>query len=241
MGKSKITIGVVTILVVVALVSCVLLLGKDKTGPVITIPSNIVYRSGMTNKELLRGVTAVDNKDGDVSDTLIVKSVIELSKGNNVKITYAAQDGHNNITEKSIMLSFEKEAVVEKPTEDETETGEPSSDNSSSSDEQNNTPPETTTDYQEEPTPVETVSPDAPVLTLITYNTEIVKGSEVNWLQFVSDITDDKDSRSDLFTRIMINDYPDINTPGEYNMKFTCSDSDGNVSPVAVLTVKIIE
>lgn len=63
----------------------------------------------------------------------------------------------------------------------------------------------------------------------------------MNWLKYVSDITDDKDSRNDLFKRIMINDYADVNTPGEYQMKYKCSDSDGNLSPVVILKVHIIE
>lgn len=248
MKKSKITIGIVAAAVVIALIICVLLLGGDSTGPVITVPSDLQYRSGMTDDELLAGVTAVDNKDGDVSDTLIVKSVIELSDGNNVKITYAAQDSSNNISVKSITLPYDEGGRGNTSADDGETSGEdvseenPGDETDDTTDSiSDNQPGETTSAYPEETTPVETESAEAPVLYLTQIEDWIQKGSEVNWIRYVDDITDDKDDRNSLFQSIMIEDYPDMNTVGDYDMKFYCKDSDGNFSPRVTLHIHITD
>lgn len=239
MRKSRTWVLAAAGIAVVVLLACLLLMSKDKTGPVITIPSNLNYREGMTDKELLEAVTAIDSRDGDVSDTLIVKSVISLSKGNGVKITYAAQDRHNNISEKSVTVYFANKNGSNTTPEDETEPEETAQETEAA------TPAEYTEPAPEETAAEETeapeVAPDVPILTLTTNYVEIARGSDVNWLKFVSDITDDKDDRNTLFKVIMIDNYADVNTPGEYRMSYRCRDTDGNESPVAVLTVRVTE
>ena len=239
MRKSRTWVLAAAGIAVVVLLACLLLMSKDKTGPVITIPSNLNYREGMTDKELLEAVTAIDSRDGDVSDTLIVKSVISLSKGNGVKITYAAQDRHNNISEKSVTVYFANKNGSNTTPEDETEPEETTQETEAA------TPAEYTEPAPEETAAEETeapeVAPDVPILTLTTNYVEIARGSDVNWLKFVSDITDDKDDRNTLFKVIMIDNYADVNTPVEYRMPYRCRDTDGNESPVAVLTVRVTE
>ena len=221
----------------VILLLCLMFLAKDRTGPVITIPANIDYRDGMSSKELLNAVTAMDERDGDVSDSLIVKSIINLSKGNGVKIIYAAQDHHNNVSEKSVIIytatNSADNSTVALETEENTSEAEPAKTEAE--------PEETAEEITEEETEAPDIDPAAPVLILTTDSVEIKKGSDVNWLKFVSDITDDKDDRNTLFRVIMINDYADVNTPGEYYMKYRCRDSDGNESPVAVLKVTVTD
>ena len=199
MKRSKILMIAAAAALLILLITAVVILKGDGTGPSITIPSDIEYRKGMSDSELLKGVTAEDSKDGDVSDTLIVESVIILSSGDSVKITYAAKDKHNNITQKSIILHYK--ASAEEPTKS-PEATKPA-DNKESSKEANNETPhaqeETTTGYPEETTPVQTESPDAPVLYLTKTEDWIKKGSQVNWIKYVSDITDDKDERNALF------------------------------------------
>ena len=114
MKRSKILMIAAAAALLILLITAVVILKGDGTGPSITIPSGIEYHNGMSDSELLNGVTAEDSKDGDVSDTLIVESVIILSSGDSVKITYAAKDKHNNITQKSIILPYK--APAEEPT-----------------------------------------------------------------------------------------------------------------------------
>lgn len=241
MKRSKILMIAAAAALLILLITAVAILKGDGTGPSITIPSGIEYHKGMSDSELLNGVTAEDNKGGDVSDTLIVESVIILSSGDSVKITYAAKDKHNNITQKSIILPYK--APAEEPTKSPEATK--SADNKESSKEAGNETPhaqeETTTGYPEETTPVQTESPDAPVLYLTKIEDWIKKGSQVNWIKYVSDITDDKDERNALFQSIMIDNYPDMNTVGDYDMQFYCKDSDGNFSPKITLHIHITD
>lgn len=228
--KKKIIAIAVMLFAVVVLVACVFMLSKDRKGPVISIPDDIAYKKGMSNKALLDGVSASDSKDGDVTDSLIVKSVVILSSGRGVKITYAAKDSHNNISEKSVVLDYNGEVD---------ETSEENNDNNS----QEETTPdaETTSGEPEETTPVETVNPEAPVLYLTETEQWYKVGTEVKWLKFVAEITDDKDDRNTLFRTIRIENYADLNTPGDYDMLYYCSDSDGNFSPKVTLHVHVIE
>lgn len=70
----------------------------DKTIPVITVEDGILEVSvTATEKELLKGVTATDEKDGDISDRLLVESIGKFSKVGYCKITYAASDHDNHV------------------------------------------------------------------------------------------------------------------------------------------------
>ena len=54
-----------------------LFITRDKTGPKIIVSEDrkIAYSTDSDKKVLLDGVTAIDEKDGDVSDSLRVESV----------------------------------------------------------------------------------------------------------------------------------------------------------------------
>ena len=76
--EAKKIVAVVGAIDVVLLVVClVLYLGKDRKGPEIFFDEErqIEYTEGMDEALLLEGVTAVDEKDGDVSDSLLVEDV----------------------------------------------------------------------------------------------------------------------------------------------------------------------
>ena len=225
MKKIQKVLYIVIPVAVVLLVCLVLILKKDSIKPEITISGTIAYDGTQSDEELLKNVVANDNKDGDVTDTLVVKSIIILSSGKEAKITYAAKDRSNNVAIKSIVVPYTGTAKpIEKPDEEPT------------------TEDETTTKQKpEETTPVETVSPDAPVLYLTQTTATFKKGADIKWVQYVSDIKDDKDDRSSLYRSIMIENYPDVNTPGEYDTYFYCKDSDGNFSPKVSLHIIITE
>ena len=64
-----------------------LVLNRDKTAPEIKVPGDntLTYVAGQDKKLLLEGITAVDDKDGDVSDTLMVESVKPTADGTQAK------------------------------------------------------------------------------------------------------------------------------------------------------------
>lgn len=73
-------------------------LTSDYTAPVITADSDVIEVSvSVTDEELLAGMTAKDNLDGDVTGSLVVVSKSKfISKGTR-HISYAAFDKNNNV------------------------------------------------------------------------------------------------------------------------------------------------
>lgn len=106
MLKKKTVIQIHRILILVALFMVILygfnriLLYRsfDKTGPEISFDEELLEVSvKVTDEELLEGVTATDEKDGDVTDSIIIESISKLLAGNERIVTYAAFDGDNHV------------------------------------------------------------------------------------------------------------------------------------------------
>lgn len=76
-----------------------LFITRDKTGPKIIVSEDreIAYGTDSDKTVLLDGVTAIDEKDGDVSDSLRVESVQNNEDGS-LEVTYSAVDDSNNVT-----------------------------------------------------------------------------------------------------------------------------------------------
>ncbi len=96
-------ITVTAIFIAVAILFTGFYLGEkmntDTTIPVINIESGILDVSFDADKsELLKGVTATDGKDGDLTDKIIVQSVSRFVDEGICKVTYAVCDSDNNVT-----------------------------------------------------------------------------------------------------------------------------------------------
>ena len=73
-------------------------LSGDHKGPEIAVPDvDIVLTESTTDDQLFEGLTASDETDGDVSDTLRLESVTKVSD-NLVLLVYAAKDKSNNVS-----------------------------------------------------------------------------------------------------------------------------------------------
>lgn len=71
---------------------------RDKKPPVISCDSSeLTVSVGAKEEDLLKGVTAKDNRSGDVSDTLVVESMSEFTDEAKRTITYAAVDKSMNV------------------------------------------------------------------------------------------------------------------------------------------------
>lgn len=79
----------------------------DNEPPVITAESDEMTVSvEATDEDMLAGMTAADNVDGDVTGSLIVVSMSDfISKGER-KVNYAAFDSHNNVTTYTRKLTY---------------------------------------------------------------------------------------------------------------------------------------
>lgn len=85
----------------------------------------------------------------------------------------------------------------------------------------------------------EDVSEDAPVITLKAERVELTQGEEFSAVSQIDDIKDDKDEDTELWTKVNVSGDVDVEEPGEYELSYTVTDSDGNRSKAAKLTVVV--
>ncbi|MBP3368894.1 MAG: hypothetical protein J6L71_05620 [Clostridia bacterium] len=70
----------------------------DKTVPTITVEGDVLEVSlDVTNEELLKGVSAHDEKDGDISDKVIVESISRFTSPGVSLVRYAVCDNDNHV------------------------------------------------------------------------------------------------------------------------------------------------
>ena len=85
---------------------------RDTEPPKITAESDAITASvTITEEELLAGVTAMDNKSGNVSDSLVVEDISAFVDTNTCEITYAAIDEKGNVgrlTRKVVYTDYEE-------------------------------------------------------------------------------------------------------------------------------------
>lgn len=81
--------------------------GKDASYPEITCDSESISVSiQATQEELKAGVTAQDEKDGDVTDSIIIENLSNFLEKGKRNITYAAFDSDNHITKATRELVY---------------------------------------------------------------------------------------------------------------------------------------
>lgn len=74
-------------------------LQANNSAPVITIADNSQrFSVKATEEDFLQGVSAEDNEDGNVTDSIIIESISQLYKGNRRSIVYVAFDSNNHVT-----------------------------------------------------------------------------------------------------------------------------------------------
>jgi hypothetical protein len=242
---------------------------EDKYGPVITFANhNIIYTQGSDTNLLLEGVTAIDAKDGDVSDTLMVECIIPLRDKLTAKVYYAAKDQDNHITKASTIVNYieSQSAVSVSPIEDEptntsiTQTNEPEVkqvlDNSTVVEEEVNQATEETDVTQDNDDSQETediqdleatqdtqvaVNIEVPVLELTVDQVTISKGGEFNPLIYVASITDNKDDAELLYRRVTIKSNYNKNKVGTYELMYNVRDLDMNKSEPVYMKLHVVE
>lgn len=111
MRKIRATIVLAVLVVILIGINVMAYLGTDRTAPEISVPKSITestYHEGESKSSLLKGVTATDNKDGDISKTLRVAEILRNGDGKSVTVTYMAKDQSQNVAAKSIVLPLGK-------------------------------------------------------------------------------------------------------------------------------------
>lgn len=230
-GK-KWLVALLAVITVAAVGACLyLVMNRDKTPPVISIADDgFIYNQSMSRTDLLAGVTAQDDRDGDVTDQIVVEQVTVSEDGATASITYAVTDNSKNVAKKvrevpcsdEVTQQTAEESVQE---EQETETTTETTDN-------------TEADVQDEETEPQT-NPETPVITLTDEEITVEKNSSFTVLKYVKKITDDKDTQKRLYNNIEVKGHVDTSTSGEYDLIYFVTDSDGNRSNEAELKVTV--
>lgn len=221
---------------------------EDNTPPVIQFRENdVIYTAGDDYDEFLIGVIALDDRDGDVTDTLVVESVYPKENEKKATVIYVARDKSNNIgkAKREIVYQEEENNVSSNSTgksaegEEKLATALTGTNNSGDPVQYVENIDEETEDDVED-SGQEELQGEMPQIKLKTDHVSIKIGEYVNRLRYVDSIVDDKDSSDRLWRSISIaGDQLDSNEPGVYELIYYVIDSDGNKSNEEKLTITV--
>ena len=172
----------------------------------------------------------------------MIENIFPNDDHTSASVVYAAKDSHNNVSKATRRVNY-KAAAEDTPAENEATQ---ETDNSGAADEsapaveepqQNDTEgTKNETDAQME---IEALPAESPKLYLNTYEVTVEAGNDLDKTSYIKEMTDDADSQESLFNQIEINGDVDTAVPGDYTLTYHVTDSDGNRSNAAVLTVHV--
>ena len=178
-------------------------------------------RENAGEAELLESITAYDQRDGDVTETLIVERMMIKEDGENAVIVFVAKDRSNNVTKKEMTIPYIQGSSEDKETANIEKSIQMPTD-------------EDDLMINTDTTPLQ--STGVPVIRLKQYRAIINAGDVFDALSYVASAVDDKDYAS---TRIQVEGEYDSYTPGTYELKYYVIDSDGNQSNIEVLMLEV--
>ena len=213
-------------------VCLVLYLGKDRSAPEIVLQTvEYVYEEDLPGRILLSGVSARDNKDGDISDRVVIEKIVTSISQKTATITYGVADQAGNVKRATRTLVMPVLEKPELPTAGEAGNGE-----STVPEEVENAVAETTTEA--ESTQVETEADETPaqntegrpIITFTDRELRVRAGETPVWENVMGEVTDDKDTKETLLGTLEVKGEYDLQNVGEYYLTLSVTDSDGNVS-----------
>ncbi len=224
----------------------------DRQGPKITIPdADVTYVEGTDTDALLEGVQAVDQKDGDVTDSLVIEYILPDVNKTKASVVYAARDKQNNVTKKSRIIEYQAngaaaaEAYAEDQENLQTETpagetnGEGNPEETVDSSTEITAPASSSDGEAANEAAIAALPAGSPRFYLTEYELTIPVGSTFYALSYVKEIQDDKDTKEKLYRNIQIEGEVHSSTAGTYEVRYHVVDSDGNNSNTAVLKVTV--
>lgn len=83
------------------------MMGEDRIAPIISLGETVefVYEQDSDDARLLDGVQAVDDEDGDVTDSIIISDITYINSSECV-VVYAAKDSSDNVSTFSRKLNY---------------------------------------------------------------------------------------------------------------------------------------
>ena len=220
----------------------VVYIGEDRNGPEISVPQEeITYVAGTDTSALLNGVTAQDDRDGDVTDTVTIESIIPNANQTGASVVYVAKDSKNNVTKetRTILYSTDANQAAAQAAAEQVAADQAAAEQAAQGDAAGESAQTTDDGAAQNEAAIAALSAESPRFYLTQYSVELERGAELNELSYVQDISDDEDSRDELYQGIRISGEVDTNTPGEYTLEYHVVDSDGNNSNVAQRRVTV--
>lgn len=234
MEKKTGVIGLGIAVIVIVVVCIILVATSDKKGPQITYDENneIVYKQGDDDKVLLEDVVAIDKNDGNVSDSLIVVGKI-INDDGTAKITYMAKDRSNNITQVSRVVKYIKIEEDDK----EQSVSEESKEEDLNESEENETKDESNPTGEIDKKKADETG--IPVIKIVQTELSISAGEKFSSMDALGYVKETYDNSGDVSRRIHITGVEDNYEPGDYNIVFTVSDTEGNISEPVTLILHV--
>ena len=242
--KKGIVAGLIILCAALGAGTAAVVVSSDRKGPEIEVPSSadVTYKEGSDTASLLEGVTATDDKDGDVTSSLVIENIFPNDDRTSASVVYAAKDSHNNVTKVTRRVNYKASEGDASASEDTASEDNGDAEKAAlaaeeaQQDENNIEGVKNETDAQME---IDALPAEAPKLYLNTYEVTVEAGSELDKISYIKEITDDADSQETLFGEIQIDGDVDTATTGDYTLTYHVMDSDGNQSNAAVLTVHV--
>lgn len=225
-------------LVAVLIAGCLILGGialivrgsQDRQAPVIKVKkADLTYQEGKGYGELLKGVSAEDNRDGDLTDEVFVDRVVQIKDGKAI-VYYGVMDKAKNVGTAKRTVNYVEDGNAHPKTED---TAAENTEQSQDASAAQNDPAKA--NENNDLTPVG----EAPVIALTTDQVTIAAGTEFDLMSVVKGVADGSDDADSLSTRISVDGQYDVNTPGSYLLHYYVIDSDGNTSEVKTLILNV--
>lgn len=236
---------------------------QDRTAPEIKVDQSekIAYTEGEDYGKLLEGVTAQDDKDGDLTSEVFVEKVVPVSKkkavvyygvtdkANNVgtasrEVTYQVAEGSDaaedtaseDIAEDTTQKTDEKSAKKTKKKSKKAKTKKTAEDRKTEETTQDAAAEQQSADQQSD-----VLQPNGtrPAMKLAEEAKTIARGTSFNALNEVTDAVDDKDDRDTLFRGLHIDGNYNVNQAGTYTLQYYVQDSDGNTSDPITFTLTV--
>lgn len=200
---------------------------QDRTAPEIKVDQSkkIAYTEGEDYGKLLEGVTAQDEKDGDLTNEVFVEKVVPVSKKKAV-VYYGVTDKAKNVGTARREVTYQ--------TAEDSDAAEETAQDAAAADEQS-------IDEQSIDQHSAALQPNGtrPAMKLAEETKTIARGTSFNALNEVTDAVDDKDDRDTLFRGLHIDGNYNVNQAGTYTLQYYVQDSDGNTSDPITFTLTV--
>ena len=230
---------------------------QDRTAPEIKVDRSekIAYTEGEDYGKLLEGVTAQDDKDGDLTSEVFVEKVVPVSKKKAV-VYYGVTDKANNVGTASREVTYQaaedsdaaedtaQATASEEASEDTTQKTKKKSKKAKAKKTAEEKKAEETAqdaaaaEQQSTDQQSEALQPNGtrPAMKLAEEAKTIARGTSFNE---VTDAVDDKDDRDTLFRGLHIDGNYNVNQAGTYTFQYYVQDSDGNTSDPITFTLTV--